>query len=189
MNHQYVRRFRMEIDFLKSPIAAPTLPEGYRWVPWQSILVNRHAAVKYQSFCAEFDSRVFPCLGEVAGCHRLMQEIARHDTFLPEATWLIARDNEFSSKLDDCGTIQGLGPTEDLGAVQNVGVAPEHRGLGLGRALVLQSLHGFRLVGKRRVFLEVTADNRPAVELYRSIGFEVTRTMFKMLHPDPIPAY
>jgi len=189
MNHQYVRRFRMEIDFSKVAIATPQLPEGYRWIAWQSILVDRHAAVKYQSFCAEFDSRVFPCLGEAAGCHRLMQEIARHETFLPEATWLIARKNEFSSKLADCGTIQGLVPTEDLGAVQNVGVVPEHRGLGLGRALVLQSLVGFRKCGMRRVFLEVTADNGPAVELYRSIGFEVTRTMFKMLHPDPIPAF
>jgi ribosomal protein S18 acetylase RimI-like enzyme len=49
--------------------------------------------------------------------------------------------------------------------------------------LVLQSLHGFRQSGMQRVTLEVTADNRPAVALYRSIGFRLTRTLYR-----PMPA-
>jgi ribosomal protein S18 acetylase RimI-like enzyme len=80
---------------------------------------------------------------------------------------------------EDCGTIQGLGPTEVVGSIQNVGVVPEHRGLGLGRALVLKSLEGFALARRRRIVLEVTATNRPAVELYRSIGFRTVRTMYR----------
>ena len=62
-------------------------------------------------------------------------------------------------------------------------VVPEHRGQGLGRALMLQSLHGFRKAGMQRVSLEVTADNRPAVALYRSLGFRLTRTLYR-----PMPA-
>ncbi|MCA9071315.1 MAG: GNAT family N-acetyltransferase, partial [Planctomycetaceae bacterium] len=69
--------------------------------------------------------------------------------------------------------------------VQNVGVIPEHRGLGLGRALVLRSLEGFRSTGLKRVYLEVTADNKQAVTLYQSIGFKLTRTLYKAV---PTPA-
>jgi hypothetical protein len=32
---------------------------------------------------------------------------------------------------------------------------------------------------RKRVILEVTANNRPAVDLYRSIGFRVVRTMYR----------
>ena len=42
-----------------------------------------------------------------------------------------------------------------------------------------RTLHGFRAAGLRRVYLEVTAENTPAVELYRSVGFRVIRTMYK----------
>jgi ribosomal protein S18 acetylase RimI-like enzyme len=59
--------------------------------------------------------------------------------------------------------------------------------MGLGRALVLKSLHGFRRAGMQRVYLEVTAENTPAVELYRSIGFRLKRTMFKSVEFEPVP--
>src|SRR5438876_101155 len=82
-----------------------------------------------------------------------------------------------ADKLD--GTIQGVVQTGQWGAVQNVGVAPEHRGRGLGRALVLKSLSGFRTAGVPRVYLEVTARNTAAVQLYRSLGFRLARTTYK----------
>ena len=65
------------------------------------------------------------------------------------------------------------------GAVQNVGVAPEHRGCGLGRALILRSLAGFQATEVPRVYLEVTACNLAAVQLYRSVGFRLARTTYK----------
>jgi ribosomal protein S18 acetylase RimI-like enzyme len=72
-----------------------------------------------------------------------------------------------------------LSQSEQLGSIQNVGVVPEHRGRGLGRALVLKSLEGFALARLKRIVLEVTATNRPAVELYRSVGFHVVKTMYR----------
>ena len=80
---------------------------------------------------------------------------------------------------EDCGTIQGVRRSRKLGAIQNVGITPHQRGLGLGRALVLKSLEGFRQAGVRNVYLEVTAENKAAVSLYRSIGFRITKTMVK----------
>jgi ribosomal protein S18 acetylase RimI-like enzyme len=175
----YFRRYRMEIDLRQIELPIPYLPEGYFWNGWSSDMVQRHAETKYDSFRDELDSRVFPCLGERDGCNRLMHEIAGQSSFLPEATWLISFQSFEDNLFHDVGTIQGLAHTSMVGAIQNVGVVPEHRGLGLGRALVLKCLHGFRATGIPRVSLEVTAENHPAVELYKRVGFRIVRTMYR----------
>ena len=173
----YFKRYRMEIDLAITEIPRPVLPPGYEWGEWDEADIERHALAKHRSFRDEVDSEVFPSLGEYYGCLRLMNEITQQDTFLGPATWMIVWRGPGAH--EDCGTIQGLGPTDHLGSIQNVGVVPEHRGLGLGRALVLQSLAGFALAGRQRIVLEVTAENRPAVELYKSIGFRTVRTMYR----------
>lgn len=175
----------MEFDLTATPLQDPVLPPNYRWAAWHKSLIGRHAEVKFLSFRDEIDSLVFPSLAGTDGCQRLMRDISRQTTFVPRATWLITYHSDDPWDYpEDCATIQGLSREEDgLGAVQNVGVVPEHRGVGLGRALMLQSLHGFRRAGKKRVSLEVTADNRPAVALYRSLGFRLTRTLYR-----PMPA-
>jgi len=185
MGMTYFRRFRMEFDLAGVEVPEPVLPDGYEWVAWSKSVLQRHALVKFQSFHTEIDARVFPCLSEIPGCNRLMSEIARQKNFLPPATWLISfRPNDFLTPVD-CGTIQGMMHARTLGAVQNVGVVPEHRGFGLGKALVLQALQGFQSAGLRRAYLEVTADNHPAVELYRTLGFRLTRTMYKAVQTEP----
>lgn len=189
MNVVYYKRFRMEIDLFRTPLPVPILPDEYDWVSWSPGLVERHAAVKFSSFRTEIDAQVFPCLGSPLGCSRLMNEIATRRLFLPGATWLI---HCVAGELvgDDCATIQGIAQDSVYGAVQNVGVAPAHRGLGLGRALVLKSLWGFRAAGLERVFLEVTARNTPAVQLYRSLGFRLARTSYKAVeHADLVTAW
>lgn len=172
----YYKRFRMEIDLERAVLPQPVLPPGFAFVPWQASLLERHAAAKYESFRAEVDSDVFPCLGDRAGCLDLMSEIVQRASFVPQATWLISCPGESA---DDCGTIQGVIQMGGWGAVQNVGIAPEYRGLGLGRALIVRALHGFREARVTRVYLEVTARNTPAVALYRSVGFRLTRTTYK----------
>ncbi|HUG93740.1 MAG TPA: N-acetyltransferase [Planctomycetaceae bacterium] len=178
---QYVRRFRMEYCFGSAPLPAPMLPPGYRWIGWHPGLVERHAVVKYDSFLGEVDASLFPGLASVAGCYRLMHEISRQEDFLPGVTWLAAWQPDADAPAADCATIQGLRQSETHGSVQNVGVVPEHRGLGLGRALVLKALAGFRAARLNRVYLEVTAQNVRAVRLYRAMGFRLARTMFKQL--------
>lgn len=184
---RYFRRFRMEFNFSEREVPDPELPPGYRFVAWEPEHLDRHAVTKFGCFRSELDSLVFPSLATLEGCRRLMLEIASQRTFLPQATWLICRtgDDPASGPID-CGTIQGLANGRDAGSVQNVGVSPDYRGLGLGRALVLQSLLGFQAAGLRRVFLEATAENAPAVELYRSVGFRLIRTTFRQV-PDRSP--
>lgn len=175
---QYFKRYRMELDLAQTSLPPAVLPDGYEWGEWDEADVERHALVKHRSFRDEVDSEVFSSLGEYFGCLRLMREISQNDGFLGPATWLIVHrgDNGLPA---DCGTIQGIGQSEHVGSIQNVGVVPEHRGLGLGRALILKSLEGFALARLKRIVLEVTATNRPAVELYRTLGFHVVKTMYR----------
>jgi len=184
MGFTYFKRFRMEIDLDQVPRELAPLPPNYHWVAWHPSLLERHAATKYESFRSEIDARVFPCLGMPEGCRRLMREIAGRENFLPAATWLIIHRPGPGLPPVDCGTIQGLEQAGCLGAIQNVGIVPEHRRLGLGRALVMKALAGFRDSGLRRAYLEVTARNTNAVDLYRDIGFQLARTVYKAVEEE-----
>jgi GNAT superfamily N-acetyltransferase len=175
----YFKRFRMEAE-LAAPSGCPALPAGYRFVPWNGALVDVHARTKFRAFRDELDAIVFPCLGSLEGCRRLMREIRGKSGFLPAATWLIACGATPES-LQWCGTIQGVAERAGLGMIQNVGVVPGHRGLGLGRCLVERALAGFRMHGLGRASLEVTVDNARAVRLYQRLGFRRRRTVYKVV--------
>ena len=172
INIAYFKRFRMEVDLNELPPLSP-LPEGYCWLPWDEALLEAHADAKFRSFYEEIDAIVFPSLSSLDGCQHLMREISRKHGFCPEATWLIACSEGY------CGTVQGVRERSGLGAIQNLGITPAHRGRGLVRALLLQALHGFRRAGLGRAFLEVTAQNEGAIRLYRRLGFRCRKTLYK----------
>ncbi|MAZ95791.1 MAG: GNAT family N-acetyltransferase [Planctomycetaceae bacterium] len=178
MGLTYFKRYRMEMELDQLPPTLPSLPSGYRCIPWEESLLEDHAETKYRCFCYEIDANVFPCLGERDGCQRLMNQITQRDNFLPQATWLMEHRTS-EGEVDFCGTIQGLRDQLGRGAVQNVGITPEHRGAGLGTALLVRALDGFREHGLTRATLEVTAQNSGALRLYQRLGFQVIKTVFK----------
>ncbi len=173
----YVKRYRMELEMRELP-AVPALPAGFDWIGWRDDLLEAHADIKFCCFRDELDSWVFPSLGHRPGCGELMRNIAHRAAFVPEATWLLA------GPFGACGTVQGL-RDKAFGAIQNLGVAPDHRGRGLGKLLLLKALHGFRRAGLRRSYLEVTARNEAAVRLYRGLGFRATRTLYRAVQIAP----
>jgi ribosomal protein S18 acetylase RimI-like enzyme len=168
----YFKRFKMEIELYDAP-QVPTLPAGYYWVPWDEALLDLHAEVLFRCFTEEIDAVVFPSLGDRNGCLHLMSEIRRKPGFVAEATWLLG------SPAGYCGTVQGVRERTGLGAIQNLGIVAAERTRGLGSALMLQALHGFRRAGLGRAFLEVTAQNDMAVRLYRRLGFRRRKTLYK----------
>ena len=119
------------------------------------------------------DANVFPSLATRAGCQRLMVDIARRSGFVPQATWLLEYWPQEARRPEMCGTIQGVAD-DKVGAIQNVGITPAHRGHGLGTVLLWHSLAGFREAGMERVYLEVTAQNAGACRLYQRLGFRRT---------------
>jgi len=173
----YFKRLRMEIDLEGAAMPSADLPPGYRWQPWDPALVNEHAETKYRSFQTEIDANVFPCLAARDGCRRLMKEISGRDCFVAEATWLVVH-RPAQGRPEFCGTVQGV-CDELYGSIQNLGVTPGHRGLGLGTCLLQQALLGFQRAGLSRAYLEVTARNAGAIRLYERFGFRRVRTVFK----------
>ncbi|HZU39101.1 MAG TPA: GNAT family N-acetyltransferase [Gemmataceae bacterium] len=182
MSVRYFKRYKMEIDLYDAP-PLPVLPPVYTWVSWDESLISIHADVKFRSFAGEIDATVFPSLSDANGCFHLMNEIAHKRGFLPEATWLLACPSGY------VGTIQGIRDRPGLGAIQNLGVVPAHRGQHLGTALMLKALQGFRRAGLGRAFLEVTAINDAAVQLYRRLGFRCRKTLYRAVEilSDPSP--
>ena len=188
---RYFKRHRMELPLWRgnpprvppdtpsclrpphTPLAAPELPEGFRWLAWDDSLLALHAEVKFQSFHQHEDSLVFASLATRTGCRDLMTAIRFRVGFCAEATWLVAGPD------GAVGTIQGLLDENGYGGIQNLGVVPEYRGRGLGRALLLKALAGFASVGVPRAFLEVTATNLPAVRMYRAVGFRSYKTLYR----------
>lgn len=171
---RYFKRFRMELD-LRPPRPPAVLPHGFYWLPWADALLNTHADVKHRGFEDHLDAVLFPCLGSVAGCRDLMTAIRNKSGFCPAATWLV-------SGRDGCvATVQGVIDEYGCGGIQNLGVLPEYRGRGIGRAVMLKALAGFAAAGSPRAFLEVTASNHAAVKMYRSLGFRSHKTVYRSI--------
>jgi len=175
----YFKRYRMEIDLMGRDLSRAAPPQGYCFLPWDSSLLEAYALAKYRSFRDEIDANVFPCLGNLAGCRRLMTEISHKPGFLPEATWLAECLSNGRRAPEYCGTVQGIRDRPGLGAIQNLGITPEHRDAGLGTRLLFRALQGFRQAGIERVYLEVTSQNDGAIRLYRRLGFATVKTVFK----------
>jgi ribosomal protein S18 acetylase RimI-like enzyme len=179
MDLNYYKRYRMEIDLFGRNLSCRPIAREYHILPWNESLLEAFALAKYNSFRNEIDANVFPCLGDMNGCRRLMSDIVHKPGFLPESAWLAVYSPEGCRKPEYCGTIQGIHDKSGLGAVQNLGVTPEHRDHGIGTCLLLYSLEGFRSAGLRRVFLEVTAQNTGAIRLYHRLGFVTIKTIYK----------
>ena len=178
MGLTYFKRFRMEIDLRGRHFDVPS-PEGYRLVSWRPDLLDDHAEAKYHSFREEIDSDVFPCLGDMDGCQKLMDEISRKQGFLPEATWLALYTGAGPHRVEPCGTIQAIRVNRRSGGIQNVGITPLHRGRGIGSCLLAATLNSFQQLGLQRAYLEVTVQNQRAVRLYQRMGFFRTKTLYK----------
>ena len=175
---RHYKRYRMERPLTVRP-PWPPLPVGYAVVPWEERLVDIHGDVKFRSFADEPDAVLFPNLKSVLGCRLLMRAIRACPGFCPRATWLAAGPDGY------CGTVQGVVSESGVGLIQNLGVVPECRGLGLGAVLLARAVAGFAAAGAILAALDVTADNRAAVRLYHRYGFRAVRVKYLVAGGPP----
>ena len=61
----------------------------------------------------------------------------------------------------------------NAGRISNVGVDPSRRGQGYGRQIMMFGLKQLKAAGCKQASLRVHVDNKPALNLYNSLGFEV----------------
>lgn len=67
--------------------------------------------------------------------------------------------------------------TNELGGIYGLGVLPEHRGKGLGRAILLGAIEKLNTASATEIMLQVAAGNAAALNLYKSCGFRETSVM------------
>lgn len=64
-----------------------------------------------------------------------------------------------------------------LGGIYGLGVLPQHRGKGFGRAILLGVVERLKEAQANEIMLQVATENANALHLYESCGFETTSTM------------
>ncbi|MDR3110872.1 MAG: GNAT family N-acetyltransferase [Planctomycetaceae bacterium] len=178
MRVKYIKRFQMVYDFTKIPPPSDTLPRGFGWVTWRDDILAIHARVMFESFRNTIDATLFPTFSQHDRCLRLMESIASNSYFEPMATMLITHNRDDGAIIPIAG-IQGFRLDQYCGAIQNVGVIPEYRGYGFGKLLLAGCLNGFYKISVNKVSLEATADNHRAVKVYKKVGFETLKVVFK----------
>lgn len=63
------------------------------------------------------------------------------------------------------------------GHIVSVAVLPPYRRKGIGEALIAKAMDGMRFYNAKQCFLEVRITNTEAINLYKKLGFDVTRTI------------
>ena len=96
----------------------------------------------------------------------------------PELLVLARRDDGELAGASLCTTFG------DVGWVSQLAVGRPGRGVGLGRALLVESMHRLADVGANRFGLGVEAVNESALGLYRSVGLAVDREYVHHGPPD-----
>lgn len=84
--------------------------------------------------------------------------------------YLVEKDGEIIGKVN-------LQLAAKLGAIFGLGVLPEHRRKGFGRALLLMAIEKLKQASAKEIMLQVAAENANALNLYKSCGFVETSTM------------
>jgi len=71
----------------------------------------------------------------------------------------------------------GFGGLLKKGHIVSVAVLPKYRRKGVAQALIAKATEGMLAYNAKQCFLEVRVTNTPAVNLYKKLGFDVTRTI------------
>lgn len=74
------------------------------------------------------------------------------------------------------------------GHVISIAVLPEHQRKGIAKALMEEAMLAMRLLKAKECYLEVRVTNTPAIELYRKLGFETSRSI-RSYYADGEDAY
>jgi mycothiol synthase len=105
------------------------------------------------------------------------EEALKNDLLLPEeeekrgmVIYLAIKDDKIIGKVH-------LETNPTVSGIYGLGILPEYRGRGYGRAVLLMAVKKLKEEKARNIMLQVAAENATALKLYKSCGFMETSTM------------
>ncbi|MEZ5363582.1 MAG: N-acetyltransferase [Bryobacterales bacterium] len=169
------RLFMMRVDLDQIEDAIPCdPPESLRFGHWDDSDLEPAAQLIAGSYARHIDSRINDQYRTVAGARRFLINTTQHTgcgVFLRRAS-VVARRGIFRSVAGVCLASR---VDDSAGHVTQICVAPQHRGLGVGREMLRRTLTALARQGCEVASLTVTASNKPAIELYERFGFTILR--------------
>jgi len=138
------------------------LPDGLQWRGYSSWRHRRFAETVRATYRGSLDC---PPLAGLRTVHDALRTHRHTGRFSPKTWHLAVRGRE------PVGVVL-VNALRDRAELVYLGLVPEARGQGLGRALVHRAVRSAVEMGARRLGLAADAGNEPALRLYRRTGFE-----------------
>jgi ribosomal protein S18 acetylase RimI-like enzyme len=175
---RYFQLYPRDFLIFDTRLAQQLLPRGLtsrveiaRWAEPHQEPAAQLIAATYQG---HVDSQINDQYRSTGGARRFLYNIVQYPgcgTFFMPASF-----SAFSTKTGElCGMCLASLVSDASGHITQVCVAPKWQGEGLGYELLRQSIDALVAAGCRKISLTVTSENRQAMILYRSLGFEPVR--------------
>ena len=152
----------------------PVAPKGFQIRRWTEADYQIAANLITECYCGHIDSEINDQYRTSQGALRFLNNIVRFPGcgFFDNNASFIATETGTGNIVGVilCSRVKG-----DVGHITQVCVLPKFRGSHLGRALMEASAHDLRRRNFTMLSLTVTEANRNAVELYKRLGFSITR--------------
>jgi ribosomal-protein-alanine N-acetyltransferase len=142
------------------------MPHGYELRPLKEGEEAEWVAVKNAAFPED----------EPWSVERYAKDLGQAPCYELSRILVAERDGQLAGTTIAWEADYGQGP---LGLIHWVGVRPEHRGSGLGKALNTAALRQLADRGYEEAWLNTSRQRRAAVQLYEGLGFEVYRELFR----------
>ncbi len=150
------------------------LPEGFEIRRWNEQDYQGAAAAITAAYRGHIDSMINDQYRTVAGSLRFLNNIVRFPgcgQFDGDASFVVSdRRTRATVGVILCSRVK-----DDVGHITQVCVLPEHRGQGIGEALLAANMEEVKRRGFHMLSLTVTEANAGAVELYKRLGYSVQR--------------
>jgi mycothiol synthase len=105
------------------------------------------------------------------------EDVSNNKILLPEDEELRGMTIYLAEKDDQIIGKVHLQLVNGIGGIYGLGVLPEYRGKGFGRAILLNAIEKLKDAKATKIMLQVAAENATALSLYKSCGFQETSVM------------
>jgi ribosomal protein S18 acetylase RimI-like enzyme len=148
----------------------PDFPTSTKLIPFTDTMIEEITELVFRSVDGSIDQDLFPYVyGTYETTLRFHQQLSAGEfgNHKPSYSWVMKENDE------SIGVCFMTVDNVDSGGIMHIAIAPEHRQKGLGRVLLVHSIHNlFKIETElKSIYLAVTVSN-PATALYESVGFK-----------------